>query len=209
MVARGYTTALLVAEEMAQDLTGPQLDQCADLIEAAEYEVDRETGRSWIATSPVSGELHTVTSDYVYLEHRPVVAITSVMARLLSIGSTYRTLTAGTDYELIDATNGIMLIGAYAADIVINTTDAGLGGDLLSVSYTHSMVINPAVRKITTELVAYWMRNRVSGSSSVAGIKSFTLPDYAVTYTDAGSTGPLVPLDIQRRLRGLERVLFA
>lgn len=209
MAAKGYTTAQLVAEELGLQLTAPQLDQCADLIEAAEIEVDRETGRSWLATSPVVGELHTVIGRHVYLNHRPVTAVTSVTVRSLSVGSQPQALAAGTGYELIDATNGIILLQGYGypADIVINTDSGGYDGYLLTVSYTYSAVMDPAIRKITTELVAYWMGGRAGGSDT-AGIKRYSLPDLTVEYADSGS-GNEVPPDLRRRLRAFEKVLFA
>lgn len=204
---------------MGTDLTAPQLDQCADLIAAAEAEVDRETGRSWLTTTPVSGELHTVVGGrVVYLDHRPVLAVTTVTVRSLSVGSDLVELEEGIDYELIDAENGILLFAGpgYPVDIVINTEHSGYDGYLLEASYTHSLnVIDPAIQKITTELVAYWMQRRISASSGVdlSGIKSFDVPDLlSVTYRDDASTSSstdVVPPDIVRRLRAFEKVLFS
>lgn len=209
MSPRGYTSALLVAREMATDLTAEQLDQCANLIEAAELEVDRETGRSWLTTSPVTNELHTIEGRHVYLNHRPVTAVTAVSARPLSVGGAATTLTAGVGYELIDAANGILLLSGYGypTDVVINTEYDGYHGYLLSVTYTYSAVMDPAIQKLTTELVATWMRGRTSGGD-FAGVESIKLPDFAITYSDAAA-GLEVPPDLRRRLRMFEKVLFA
>jgi hypothetical protein len=214
MAARGYTTATLVAHELAQTLSAPQLDQCADLIEAAEVEVDRETGRSWLDTSPVTGELHTVYGPVVYLSHRPVGTVSLVTIRPVSVGSLPQTLTAGSDYELIDATNGIILLAGYAypRDVVINTEYTSREGFLLTVNYTHTLALDRAIEKITTELVAYWMRRR--GVASVSGmtgdIKSFEVPDLlTVEYQAGAGSGLEVPPDLLRRLHAFTKVLIA
>jgi hypothetical protein len=211
LAARGYTTVALVAQELAQDLTAPQLDQCADLIAVAEAEVDRETGRSWLTTSPVTNELHTVSGPVVYLTHRPVTAVTSVTIRSLGVGSQPQTLTAGSGYELIDAANGAILLAGYGYphDIVINTERTSYDGYLLSVSYTHALTaINPAIQKITTEIVAAWMSGRISGTDT-AGIKRYSLPDLTVEYSDDASSGTEIPSDLLRRLKAFSRIVFA
>jgi hypothetical protein len=210
VAARGYTTVALVQATLAQSLTAPQLDRCAALIEAAEHEVDRETGKMWLTTSPVSGELHTVNGPVVYLEHRPVATVTSVQIRPASVGQTQATLSAGTDYELIDAENGILLLSGYAypRDIIINTEYTDQNGFLLTVSYTHTLVLDPAIQKITTDLVATWMTGTLG--SDLASVQSFEVPDLvSVTYRDDAASSLSVPPDILRRLRVFEKVLFA
>jgi hypothetical protein len=208
---KGYTTVNLVAKEMAQDLTAPQLDQCADLIEAAEHEVDRETGRTWLTTTPVSSELHTVNGPVVYLKNRPVVAVSSVTIRSTLVGQDPVTQTVDEQYELIDAVGGILLLAGYGYphDVVINTEYTHHNGWLLSVNYTHSLtVIEPAIQKITTELVAAWMSSIVG--SDLSDVKSFEVPDLlSVTYRDNPAGSLAVPTGILRRLRLFERVLIA
>lgn len=210
-MARGYTTATLVAQELGTDLTAPQLDQCADLIAAAETEVDRETGRSWLTSSPISNELHTVYGPVVYLEHRPVLTVTSVTMRPTVVGADPVVLDVDIDYELIDAANGILLLSGYGypVDVVINTEYTEHSGWLIEVDYTHSLTtIEPAIQKITTELVASWMRGRTS--ADLTGVKSFDVPDLlSVTYRDDATSSTTVPADIQRRLRLFEKVLMA
>lgn len=212
MAPRGYTTVALVAQEMATDLTAPQLDQCADLIAAAETEVDRETGRSWLTTTPVVGELHTVNGPVVYLNHRPVITVTALTMRPTTVGLDPSALDVDIDYELIDPANGILLLSGYGypVDVVINTEYTDHDGWLVAASYTHSMTtINPAIQKITTELVASWMRGR-SSSADLSDIKSFEVPDLlSVTYRDSASSSLSVPADLQRRLRMFEKVLLA
>jgi hypothetical protein len=210
VVARGYTTAALVAKEMGTDLTAPQLDQCADMIAAAESVVDLETGRTWLTASSSATELHTVLGPAVYLENRPVVSITSAQMRPMSVGAAQRTLTAGTDYELIDPTNGVLLLAGYAypRDVVINTEYTSHQGFILTVVYTHAMVLDPAIQKITSELVAYWMQRRTTIDTS--DIKSFEAPDLlSITYRDNAGSSRDVPPDITRRLQAYSKVILA
>jgi hypothetical protein len=207
MAAKGYTTATLVAQEMGRDLTAPQLDQCADLIEAAEAFIDQQTGRSWLATSPTTAELHQPDGPVVYLKHRPVAAISSVSVRPLVVGGTDTVLVANTDYELIDATNGVLLINSLlgvTGDIVRSTLARG---SLLKVTYTTVTPVPANVQRLTTELVANWLTRRIGGSN-MAGVKSFKMPDFSIDYTDAGSSFS-VPDDLMRRINALERVMFA
>lgn len=209
MPAKGYTTALLVVQELGEDLTAPQLDQCADLISAGESVVDRETGRAWLATSPTADELHTIDGPAVYLKHRPVTAVSAVKARRGFVGSTDIVLIAGTDYELLSPAEGLLTVaygGNFPGDIVRNDS-AGYGGYLLKVTYTHATPVDPDIQKITTELVAGWMRNRMGGSDT-AGLKSYRLPDLTVEYADTASSAE-VPPDLLRRLRAHSRVMFA
>lgn len=210
MAAKGYTSALLVVQELGEDLTAPQLDQAADLIAAAESVVDRETGRAWVATSPTTDELHVVDSAFVYLKNRPVTAVTSVKARRGYVGSPDVTLIAGTDYELMSAERGLLNVaygGSIRGDVVRNDS-AGYGGHLLKITYTHATPVDSEIQKITTELVAAWMRRRMGGADT-AGLKSYRLPDLSVEYQDDASSGDEVPADLLRRMRAFDRVLFA
>ena len=146
----------------------------------------------------------------VYLEHKPVVSIVSVQMRALSVGTAQSVLTAGTDYELVDPTNGILLLAGYAYphDVVINTEYTSHYGFLLTVNYTHAVYLDPAIQKITSELVAHWMRRRATTDTS--DIKSFEAPDLlSITYRDDASSSRDVPPDITRRLQAFSKVGFA
>lgn len=207
MAAKGYTTAQLVAQELGRDLTAPQLDQCADLIGEAEAWIDHETGRAWAVTSPIVDELHSVTSPVVYLVNRPVLAVTSVTARSLAIGSTYTTLAAGSGYELIDPTNGILLLSGVdpATDIVINSSGTFYGA-LVKVSYTASTPVPGDIQRAATLLVAHWMMARLEPDR--LGLKAYSVgQELSVTLQDAATIG--VPPDVLRIVRSREAVIFA
>lgn len=175
MVAKGYSSATLVAQEMAVDLTAPQLDQCADMLEAAEAWIDRQTGRAWAVTSPVVSELHSVYGPAVYLVNKPVTAVSAVTIRSASVGASPTTLTAGTDYELIDATNGVLLLSGYGTprDVVINTEHTGYDGYLLFVSYTTTTPAPADIQRASTLLAAEWMLARLN--PDYQGVESYRI----------------------------------
>lgn len=172
-MARGYTTAQLTQQELGVDLTAPQLDQVADLIADVEAFIDRYTGRAWIVTSPHTDELHSVYSPVVYLRNRPVTAVTSVKARSAHIGATETTLTAGTQYELLDAANGILTVSnGYPFDVVINT-EGGYEGYLLKVTYTSSTPVPGDIQHAATLLAAEWMLPRLN--PDYQGVESYRI----------------------------------
>lgn len=204
MAARGYTTAEFVEEEVGRDLTPAQYNQVSRLIAQAEDICDRVTGRSWLAPSPTVNELHTVMGPLVYLEHKPVTAITSMTRRILSLGSAVVAMVAGTDYELVDATNGIVLMSRYPwADVVINTTTTDYG-TLVAVSYTSVTPVPGGIQRAATQLVAHWMTKRLNASHQ--GIRSYSVGgDLSVTYADQSD----LPDKILQALRGYRVMTFA
>lgn len=151
MAARGYTTKALVAAELGVTFTNDQQTQCDALIEEVESYIDRITARSWIVASPATETLAVSDDGVVYLSNRPVAAITSVAVRSATIGATSTTLTAGSEYELLDATNGILLVGAG-------------GQSLATVVYTHTnaaAALPKDIQRAATMLAAAWMSPRL------------------------------------------------
>lgn len=210
MVARGYSSALLVAQEMGTDLTAAQLDQAADLIEDAESFADRITGRTWLVSS-VTDEWHRLTGPEVHLNLRPVSAVSSVKLRRLAVGATDSVLAAGSGYELVDPTNGVVLLSAVSfgwSDPVINTEDWS-GPYVVKVSYTAAAVVPGAIRRGVTKLVAYWMAQRTSAVGT-EGIKSYSVGDeLSVTYKDDDETSSDIPSEILSLFRQYRAMAFA
>lgn len=206
MTARGYTTVELVVNEMGVELTAPQLDQIADMIADAESWIDVQTGRAWIVTSPTTGELHTIDqSRLVYLNNRPVTAVSSVVARGTYVGATNRTLVANTDYELIDAAHGILMVNDPASgyDII---TDRVWSDTLLTVAYTSSTPVPADIQRAATLLVSAWMLARTL--TDYRGLKSYSVgSELSVTLAD-GSQGA-VPGDVMQIIRAREAMIFA
>jgi hypothetical protein len=203
MVAKGYTSALLVAQELGIDLTGPQLDQCADLVAEAEAFIDHETGRAWSATSPTVDELHTLTGPLVYLVNRPVVSVTAVKSRPIYVGGTDTTLTAGVAYELVDATNGILLVNSYANSTGDVVTGSLSHGSLLKVSYTSSTPVPGDIQRAATLLVAHTMLPRLNPDRH--GVESYNVGGELQVKLRADD----VPPEVLRIIRAREAVIFA
>lgn len=217
MAAKGYTSPLLVSQELG-DLTAPQLDQCADLIAEAEAYIDRYTGRAWAVASPIVDELYTVTGPYLYLHNRPITAITALKVRVGAVGAPDITLTAGSQYELIDGPHGIVLINAsypFGFDVVVNTTE--YAGYILKVSYTTATPVPGDIQRAATLLTASWLGRRLSTDSQskqalAVGIKSYAVGsgDLAVVFRDdaAGSVG-MAPDSVLQILKAHRVMLFA
>lgn len=203
MAARGYTTATLVAKELGRDLTAPQLDQCADLIEQAEAWIDHESGRAWMVASPTTDELITVTGPVVYLGNRPVSAISSVKVRPMAVGGADTTLVAGTDYELVDGQNGILLLSGFlgpGGDIIQGTLASN---SYLKVSYTSATPVPGDIQRGATLLVAHWMLPRLEPDRQ--GVDSYSIGgELQVKVSKAD-----IPDEVLRLIHGHESMAFA
>jgi hypothetical protein len=205
---RGYTSELLVIDEMGDAWDDSLADQCITTMAQVEAYIDKYTGRSWAIPSAVVDELHTVTNRYVYLDHRPVTAITSMAVRLASVGAAYTTLTAGTNYELLDATNGIVLLAGggppWGYDVVVNTTE--IAGYILKASYTTSTPVPADIEHAATLLVSDWLWTRLHGDRR--GVKSSSVStagdQFSVSYSnDSPST------EVRRILNSHRVIAFA
>lgn len=153
-MTKGYCVAAAVAAVLGRVFTSPDTTQATAMIGAAEAMIDRITNRAWMVASPIANELHVIDgplgsrsdvltprivsppeapgfpSAPVFLNNKPVTAVTGVIIRLQSVGASDIVL-AGTDYELIDAASGILTVNARP-------------GYLAKVSYTHSGPAVPA-----------------------------------------------------------------
>lgn len=179
MTSKGYTTSALVADELGRVLTAPQLVQCDTLIEQAEAWIDHETGGAWLAEPTVTDELHHLTSSVVYLDNWPVAAITSIVVRPQYVGAPETVLTEGTDYELVDAGHGLLLVRGFGT------------GWLLKASYTTSSVALPGdLARAATMLVAHWMLPRLDDVNR-NGIESYSVgADLSVKFRTDGESIP-------------------
>lgn len=209
---KGYAQPLDVAQELGRPLSADEYAQVASLLEAAEDAIERTTGRSWLVASPVTDELHALEGPLVYLRQAPVTAISAASVRPAGIGGVWTALAAGVGYELIDARVGLLLVGAWPNDVVINTTSVGRES-LLRVTYTVAgpTAVPPLAKRATALLAARWVASGVG--SATAGAKSISVGqgDLAITYHDtATSTATYaLPPDVEALLRPLRRVVFA
>jgi hypothetical protein len=206
-LAKGYTTATLVAKELGRDLTAPQLDECADAISQAEDWIDLQTGRAWLVVTPITDELHTLEGNVVYLYNRPVTSVTSVTVRFPLVGAAETTLIAGEDYELIDGPHGVILVSGVArAKGTFFQSDLIPRGTLLKVTYATATPVPGDIQRAATLLVAHWMLPRLNGD--MREVKTYSVGSggdtFATTFDTAG-----VPDEIMRLVRARERVAFA
>jgi hypothetical protein len=180
-----YTDADTVALHLGRTLTVDQEAQVDALVPAATAWIDARTNRSWELTAPITGEAHALYGPCLYLKQAPVASVEAVSVRSLTPGATARTLTAGVDYELLDAATGLVLIGTYY------TVDYRA-----SVDYTPAVPLDGRIALAATMLVAAWLRPALDGITG--DIQSYRIgQDLQVTYRDPG-TGTVrgVPDDV-------------
>lgn len=158
-----YTDATKIAAYLGVTLTAPQITQAGICAQAASDWIDQYKGKSWQIASPVTDELHSMTGDRIYLNNRPVASVTSVKTRAAAfVGFGWTTLGAS-QYELLDAANGVLLIQGWSA-----SSEA-----LVQVSYTHTGTAPPsqialAATIIAASLLGPTLRPNTSGLESVA-----------------------------------------
>lgn len=204
MVAKGYSTYQKVETELGGiTFTAGQQTAANERIEVAENRLDAWLGRAWIVASPVIAETHRVYGDRVYLKRRPVTAVTAVTVRSEVVGDTATAGVALTDFELLDAANGVLLLGYR-------------DGAYVSVAYTHSTALAASVPAevvlATTKYAALLMGNVLnSGLTALQGqVRQLAVGRYdlAVTFREAPEDGG-IPEEIRALVSHLRRPVFA
>lgn len=159
-----YTDAAKIANYLGVALTSAQQNQAGIAAQAASDWIDSFKGKSWQAATPVTDELHTLVGDRVYLNNRPVASISSVKTRAAAfVGFSWTTLDAS-QYELLDAANGVLAIGGWSS-----SSEA-----LVQVSYTHTAGSNVpsqiafAATIIAASLLGPTLRPNTAGLESVS-----------------------------------------
>lgn len=170
-----YTDATKIAAYLGVTLTAPQITQAGLAAQAASDWIDEYKGRSWQDDDgAVSGEVHYVSGDRLWLNRRPAVAITSVETRgAVFTGSDWTTLSAS-QYELLDPANGVLLI-------------AGSGNYEARVGYTHTATSAPsqiafAATVIAASLLGPTLRPNTDGLQSVAVGQNDVSVKFSVDY---------------------------
>jgi hypothetical protein len=171
-----YTDANKIALYLGVTLTGAQQNQAGVVAQTASDWCDLHLARSWQEATPVTDEMHTLIGDRVYLNSRPVVAITSVKTRASAfVGIGWTTLAVG-QYELLDAENGVLLIQGWSA-----SSDA-----LVQVTYTHTTLppsnVAFAATMIAASLLGPTIRPNTSGLESVAVGQNDVSVKFSVDY---------------------------
>ena len=190
-----YTDATAIAGYLGLTLTSPQQTQAGTLASAATAWIDRYTGRSWQASSPITDELHELVGDTVYLTNRPVTAVTSVKTRERYADAGTTTLDAS-QYELLDATNGVLLILGWAG-----------AGRLALVTYTHSVSAAPDdVELAATMIAAAWLSQALRPSTE--GVEQISVGQNDISVKFAATRGD-VPMAALSILKAYRRVVIA
>lgn len=192
-----YTDAAKIAAYLGVTLTGAQQNQAGVLADAATAWIDRYVGQSWQDDGSVTDELHTLTRDRVYLNLRPVVAVSSVKTRAAAfVGFGWTTLSAG-QYELLDAQNGVLLIQGWSA-----SSEA-----LVQVTYTHSATSAPAdVQLAASMIAASWLGQALRPNTQGVDSVSVGQNDVSVKFSASRSD---VPSEAKSILAGYRRIVVA
>jgi len=172
-----YTDATKIAAYLGVTLTSPQQTQAGIAAQAASDWIDEYKGRSWQVASPVTDELHTLTGDRVYLNNRPVAAVSSVKTRAAAFVGIGWTTLATSQYELLDAANGVLLIQGWSAS----------SQALVQVSYTHTGTTPPsqiglAATIIAASLLGPTLRPNTAGLDSVSVGQNDVAVKFSVDY---------------------------
>lgn len=192
-----YTDATAIAGYLGVTLTSPQQTQAGVLANAATAWIDRYTGRSWQDDGSVTDELHELVGDTVYLNARPVTAVTSVKTRERFADASITTLDAS-QWELLDATNGVLLILGWAGV-----------GRLALVTYTHtatSAAVPEDVELAATMIAAGWLGLALRPNTQ--GVESVSVGQNDISVKFAASRGD-VPTEALSILKGYRRVVIA
>lgn len=190
-----YTDSNKIAAYLGKTLTSPQQTQAGVMADAATAWIENYLGLSWQTASPITNELHSIIGDRIYLSHRPVAAVSAVKTRGNYEDAAETTLTSS-QYELLDATNGVLLIEGWSA-----------GDGLALVTYTHTMTTVPAdVALAATMIAAAWMADALAPGT--AGVESLAVGqnDIAIKFTESRSDVPVAALVI---LNGYRSIVIA
>ncbi len=190
-----YIDATDLETYLGRSLTVAEAAQAATVIGAAEEAIDRYTGRTWSGTSVVD-ERHTIYGQSVYLNRKPVAAISSLTLRSPEIGATAVAQMLGTGYELLDATRGLLLVQASR-------------GTILTVTYTVTVSVPDSITLAAQMLAAGMLGSAAATANQAQGIKRYSVGgELTVEYFDtAASTGASLPSGVRALLDAYRRPL--
>jgi hypothetical protein len=190
-----YTDATKIAAYLGKTLTAPQIAQATVMADAATAWIDRYLGRSWQIASPVTDELHGLVGDTVYLNQRPVAAVSVVKTRAEYADAPSTTLDAS-QWELLDATNGVLRILGWA----------GVGA-LALVTYTHTGITVPAdVGLAATMIASAWLGGSLAPGTN--GVESIAVGQNDINLKFSASRSD-VPVEALSILNGYRQIVVA
>lgn len=129
-------------------------DAAAALVEAASDFVDGYTGRSWVAGT-VTGEVQTVRSGRITLDRAPISGITVLSVIAPYIGAAAQVMVAGTGYQILDVTQGLVLVAASDDSRATVTYTAAPG------------TVPDDIKQATAMLAAHWAGSAVDNSGAI------------------------------------------
>lgn len=169
-----YTDSAKIANYLGVTLTSSQQTQAGIVAQAASDWVDTYKAQSWQGSSPVSNEVQGVIGDTVWLDYRPIVAVTSVETRQPTVGASWTALAAG-EYEIADAASGQLRL-------------TGWGNYEARVSYTHAAVppahVALATTMIAASLLGPTLRPNTQGIDSVSVGQNDISVKFSADYAD-------------------------
>lgn len=107
-----YCTADEVNEILGGSLSPEAEDAAAGVIDGVSAFIDAYTGRSYGLSGTIAAETQTVLGGQVRLARTPVSAVGAVSVTAPYIGATPTALVAGVGYQLINPSNGLLLVSA-------------------------------------------------------------------------------------------------
>lgn len=185
-----YATAASLALYLGRALTAAETAEAAAACDAATDLIERYTGKTWQGTT-ITGELQAVGGEFIYLNRSPVTSITSITRRAQLIGETATTLVAGTDYELIDAARGRVLVSASQ-------------GSLLTVTYVVTATV-PASISLAANMLAAEFLKPASMPARPMGVTRLTADDMTIQWDRPVVTDSGIPADVAALLNLYKR----
>lgn len=214
MAARGYCTSGDVAAYLGRALDSAQTPRAAALVAIAETYIDRVTRRGWLLP-PIVGERHEVLAAEIYLLRAPVASVQAVRLRSRRVGDVATTLVAGSDYELLDADQGLLqLAGGFAADYEGAGLPAwtsvgprsGIPSTYVAVDYTPDLPVPGDIALAAAQLVAHWLDLQLDPSRFGVAAVQFGA-EVRITY-DKAHVDRVVPQEIADTLLGYREVII-
>lgn len=201
-----YTDAAGIADYLAVTFTPEQAAQADVAAAAVTTWIDHRTGRSWQnATGSVVDEIHDILNGVVYLEYRPVIAVSAVETRTVQgANTTAWVLLDPSQYELVDP---------EAGQLIITTTREIAPKDEARVDYTNAVTAPPsdvgyAATIIAADLLFPTLHPESAGLESLALGQNDISMKYAAASADGSSVNPQVAWAI-RAIGAYRRVVLA
>jgi hypothetical protein len=170
-----YTTPAAIATYLGRTFT-PEQDSWATSVAAGiTVWIDHRTGRTWQLPADITDEPQTTAGQTVYLDQRPVTAVTSVSLRGMGASGEWAVVDPA-DYELTDPRNGVLVIATAS-----NNQDA-------RVSYSYAAAGPPAdIAMAATVLSADYLATALAPESF--GLETVAVGQNDLSLHYAGASG--------------------